>query len=262
MLQLPERYWASKPRMLRLLDNLESSGGVHRTWYVTPEGCDTLRADQLPSTSEGLVFTDPRDQKIGWVLGQLEETETGLVVFLGDERVVAVAPPFPVAADIMADGAETTHLAGLLSEDFLVGVVLLRLGRYAVGVMRGERLLASKTGSRYVKSRHRAGGSSQRRFERSRERLIRELYDKACAVTRDLFAPYHERLEYVLMGGEHHTLQGFLRRCSYLEGLGEKTLARRLDVDRPGQAALEGIAQEVWKSRVLVFSPEGESGVS
>ena len=118
-------------------------------------------------------------------------------------------------------------------------------------------MLASKTGSRYVKSRHRAGGSSQRRFERSRERLVRELYDKACTVTRDLFAPYHDRLEFVLMGGERHTLQAFVQRCAYLGTLSEKTLARRLEVDRPGQAALDGIAHEVWKSRVLVFSPEG-----
>jgi peptide subunit release factor 1 (eRF1) len=215
---------------------------------------------QLPSA--GLDFTDPQDKKVGWVLGQVEDTETGLVVFLGDELVVAVAPPFPVAADIMADGAETSHLAGLLDEDFLIGLVLLRLGRFAVGVMRGERLLASKTGSRYVKNRHRAGGSSQRRFERSRERLVRELYDKACSVTQDVFAPYHDRLEFILMGGERHTLQGFVRRCDYLEALAGKTLSRHLEMDRPGQAALDGIAREVWRSRVMVFSPEGEANVS
>ena len=260
MLQLSKRYRAGKPRMLRLLDDMAASGEIHRTWYLTPEGCDTLRVAQLPSA--GLDFTDPQDKKVGWVLGQVEDTETGLVVFLGDERVVAVAPPFPVAADAVHDGTEKSRLAGLLDEDFLIGLVLLRLGRYAVGVMRGERLLASKTGSRYVKNRHRAGGSSQRRFERSRERLVRELYDKACSVTQDVFAPYHDRLEFILMGGERHTLQGFVRRCDYLEALAGKTLSRHLEMDRPGQAALDGIAREVWRSRVMVFSPEGEANVS
>ena len=262
MLQLSKRYRAGKPRILRLLDDMAASGEIRRTWYITPEGCDTLRTAQFPSPTEGLSFTYPKDENIGWVLGQVEDTETGLVVFLGDELVVAVAPPFPVAADIMADGAETSHLAGLLDEDFLIGLVLLRLGRFAVGVMRGERLLASKTGSRYVKNRHRAGGSSQRRFERSRERLVRELYDKACSVTQDVFAPYHDRLEFILMGGERHTLQGFVRRCDYLEALAGKTLSRHLEMDRPGQAALDGIAREVWRSRVMVFSPEGEANVS
>jgi hypothetical protein len=38
-----------------------------------------------------------------------------------------------------------------------------------------------------------------------------------------------------------------------MQELGPKTLRRVLDVDRPGQGALEGAAAEVWKSRVLVF---------
>ena len=56
------------------------------------------------------------------------------------------------------------------------------------------------------------------------------------------------------MGGERHTLRAFLQRCGYLRGLERTTLGRVLQVRRPGQAALDGIASEAWKSRVQTFS--------
>ena len=130
---------------------------------------------------------------------------------------------------------------------------MIRLGRYAVGVLDGDALVASKTDTRYVKSRHRAGGSSQRRFERSRERLVRELYDKTCAVASDILRPFADSLDYVLLGGEKQTVGGLLRRCDALRRLEPITLQRRLNVRRPGQAALEGVHTEVWSSRVVVL---------
>jgi peptide subunit release factor 1 (eRF1) len=180
-------------------------------------------------------------------------SETGLVIFMGEQRAIAVAPPFPLVADALYDGYHTSSLVEILQRDLVIGVVLLRLGRYAIGVLSGDTLVASKTDTRYVKSRHRAGGSSQRRFERSRERLVRELFDKTCQVTRDVFSPYHSGIDYLLMGGERHTLRGFVQRCRYLKSLQHKTLERLLRVERPGQRALEGIARAVWVSRVFTF---------
>ena len=145
-------------------------------------------------------------------------------------------------------------MRGLLSSEPVIGVVLLRLGRYAVGVLRGETLVATKTDSRYMKNRHRAGGQSQRRFERSRERLIRELYDKTCEVTRTVFSPYLSDIDYLLLGGERGTLNGFVKRCPMMRReLEPKILARRLPVAQPNQKALKGITREVWKSSVTFF---------
>jgi len=47
-----------------------------------------------------------------------------------------------------------------LAADHVVAALLVRLGGYAVGVFEGERLVASKVGSRFVKGRHKKGGSS------------------------------------------------------------------------------------------------------
>ena len=161
--------------------------------------------------------------------------------------------PFPSRKTGIADGNDASGLDEVYERDVTVGVVLLRMGRYAIGVVRGEKLLASKTDTRHVKNRHRAGGSSQRRFMRSRDRLIRELYDEACAVTRRIFEPHVDTIDCVLTGGERQTINGFLKRCEFLEKSDLPVMKRLLAVERPSHKALESIHREVWKSRVLVF---------
>lgn len=250
MFAASERRWAGKSRLLRQVADLEESGRCQHTVYLRPESMESCQPEHTVLSSHAL------DGAVGPVIEQVGDSETGLVVFVGCQEATAVVPPFPVGADLLAEGAETSPLVELLNQNLLVGVVLLRLGRYAVGVLRGDTLLASKTASRYVKNRHRAGGSSQRRFERSRERLVRELYDKTCQVVRDVFSPYENEVDYILMGGEQHTLSGFRRRCRYLKDFDHRILTRVLQVDRPGQDALNRIAYEVWKSRVITFSYE------
>ena len=118
------------------------------------------------------------------VVNEIGHSETGLVLFRRDDEVEVVEPPIPLTMDAIAEGQDTFMLEDLFNDPVVIGVVLLRLGRFAVGLYEGGTLLSSKTEGRYVKNRHRAGGSSQRRFERSRERLKRELFDKACLTAR------------------------------------------------------------------------------
>ena len=243
-----ERSWASRARALALLDDVGASDWCHGTVYLAPATSRPGDVERPSNVPEATWLAE-----IETIARHVRLTDAGLAVFLGEDRAIAVTPPFPIRSQGQHLGAQVSPLLELLTAQPVTGIVLLRLGRYAVGVLRGERLIASKTGTRYVKSRHRAGGSSQRRFERSRERLVRELLDKACEVTRNVFAAHEADLDYVLLGGEQHTLRRFVQRCRYLEDLGPKTLSRVLAVDRPGQRALDGVAHEVWKSRVVVF---------
>jgi hypothetical protein len=253
-LRLAKRYWATKPRTLALLGDIRDSGWCRRTVYIAPSGDTRQAQSDTPHPPEASWLDD-----VDYVVRQSGPSETGLGVFLGDDRAVVVLPPFPLSDYVGRPGAHVAPLVELLASQTVSGVVLLRLGRYAVGVLRGDELVASKTGTRHVKSRHRAGGSSQRRFERSRERLVRELFDKTCEVARAVLSPYEAEIEYVLTGGERHTLGRFVKRCRYMRDLGPRTLGRVLQITRPGQRALEGVAAEVWKSRVLVFEPDGKS---
>ena len=251
VLKVTQRHSTSKARLLRLLEEINDSGWCRLTLHLGPGSLDAERISRIAPGNE------LADNQLSPVLDEMGESDTGLALFVGDERIVAVGPPFPLEEDRSADGADLAPLIELLDRDYVVGVVLLRLRRYAIGVLRGEKLVATKTRSRYVKNRHRAGGTSQRRFERSRERTVRELFDKTCEVLGEVFEPYKDDLDYVLMGGERQTLLGLQDRCRALQDMRDRTLARRLHVEQPNQTALENIAFEVWKSRVVAFE-EGD----
>ena len=239
-----DRYDATRPRLLAVLDEMARAGRVRATVYLAPGASP-------PDTPA--AAGDVRE-----AVRALGDPDTGAAVFRAPDATVAVAPPFPIRETVASSGMDAGPLEALLARRLRVAVVLIRLGRYAVGVLDGDALVASKTDTRHVKSRHRAGGSSQRRFERSRERLMRELYDKTCAVASDVLRPYAGSLDYVLLGGEKQTVGGLLRRCEMLRRLAPITLRRRLNVRRPGQAALEGVHAEVWTSRVVVLEREAQ----
>ena len=236
----------SKRAVRGVLDELAAEG-CGATVCVSAEMLDARDYDHLLPESE------PDRSRAAEALAEIGSSDTGVAVFVSPERTVAIQPPFPLAVDVRAAGAASKSILDVLDSEPVVGIVLLRLGRYAVAVVRGNRLLATKTDSRYVKNRHRAGGTSQRRFERSRERLVRELYDTTCRMTRGVFEPYLREIDYVMLGGERGTLNGFVKRCRLMQDLEPRTLSRLLPVDRPNQKALESISYEVWKSRVTFF---------
>ena len=248
--RVSERYWAGRERMLRILVDAETPEPCRHTIYLPPGSLTSPGPAEARARDVGLAA------EVASMVRHAGDSDTGIVSFWWDDRGLAVVPPFPVEAEAFLDGADVSHLADVLSARPLVGVILLRLGHYAVGVLEGQSLLASKSGSRYVKSRHRAGGSSQRRFERSRERLVRELFDKTCQVAQEVFAPFDRRIDYLLMGGERNTLQRFIQRCPFVDRPEPVRLLRTLEVERPGRAALQNIHNEVWKSRVLVLTRE------
>ena len=118
---------------------------------------------------------------------------------------------------------------------------------------RGENLQASKTDARYVKGRHAAGGTSQKRFERIRQGQMRLIFEKTCRTVHDQFAPFAGQLDYLLLGGERFTLNGLLKSCPELESMRPITLARRLNVRDPKRDTLDGVGTMLRESRVWTF---------
>jgi Actinobacteria/chloroflexi VLRF1 release factor len=91
-----------------------------------------------------------------------------------------------------------------------VAVLLVRLGGYAAGVFAGSpaALIASKTGSRLVHGRSAAGGWSQHRFARRREKQAAEALDAAADAALRVFGPYQSQLQAVVLGGDRRTVAG------------------------------------------------------
>ncbi len=166
------------------------------------------------------------------------------------DRALVIAPPFPVTESSQHESWHEEPLWSLVDADYMVGVVLVRLGRYSVAVYRGEGLASSKTDSRYVKGKHHAGGTSQLRYTRVREGQIRRLYVKVCETVRAQFEPLAGELDYVVLGGEKFTLNGFLKVCPRLDQYKDITLKRRLNVRDPKRDTLDDLGSTLHESRV------------
>ena len=176
-------------------------------------------------------------------------SDTGIVALRVGSRGLVVVPPFPLRESRLIHGWDLSPLQTLLATEHTVGVILLRLGRFSVAVYQGERLLSSKTDARYVKGRHHAGGTSQLRFQRIREGQVQRLYQKTCTAVQTQFSAY-PALDFIVLGGERFTLDGFLKECSYLQQWRDKILGRRLNIRDPKRDTLEGVGRILTSSRV------------
>ena len=195
-----------------------------------------------------------QQQVLQWVTDlsdRFDRSPTGVAAFFWPDSASVVLPPFPLREESMFQGREFGPLRDLVGQDYTIGAALLRLGKYAVGVYHGDKLVSSKVGSRYVKGRHSAGGTSQLRYSRIRDKQIQEIYGKACEVAKVQLGPYEAALDFLFLGGESHTLDGFLKRCPYLEGLSSCLVGRTLNVREPNKAALDKLAPQIWESRVF-----------
>jgi hypothetical protein len=124
-----------------------------------------------------------------------------------DGAVVDCDPPFPPLADAgVRPGFDPRSLLEHVRRKRVVGVILVRLGGYATGVFTGRRLVASKVGRRPVHGRHRAGGSSQRRFERRREGQAREALAAAAGAAAGVLLQHRRDLDAVVLGGDRRAL--------------------------------------------------------
>lgn len=235
-----ERSELTRRQALQRLTEL-AEGGARWTLYAPAGRARALAAGAQPGwPPEGVGWQAVRAGE-GW--------PCGMVAFLRPGAAEVCLPPFPLDHEGLHPEAVVGPLRRHLEAERVLGIVLLRLGGFAVGISRGEALLATKTGSRLVHGRHRAGGSSAGRFQRRREKEIEALFKKACQTVEGRLAPHREALDHILLGGEKVTLARFRQACRFLEEEAGKVLERRLDPVATRRADLEEAARQAWTSR-------------
>jgi VLRF1 release factor-like protein len=133
--------------------------------------------------------------------------------------------------------------------------MLVRLGGYAVGVFEGERLVASKVGSRFVKGRHKKGGSSSGRFRRRRDEQARALIEEAAEVAVRVLEPWRDRIEFVALGGDRAAVDRVLAASPELGRLVERALPRFFTVPDPRRRELERLPYDLYSAELSVEAP-------
>jgi Actinobacteria/chloroflexi VLRF1 release factor len=225
------------------------------------------------------------------------------VVFTAQDGAVAQCyPPFPPAGGITAlveevtpparldDPAVFDHpaadrpgfdqpaavaeaLAAHARKPRTVGVLLVRLGGYAAGVFTGYPpvLGAAKVGSRLVHGRSAAGGWSQHRFARRREKQANEALGAAADAAVMIFGgvagagkgaaaaaarpqPRAARLDAVVLGGDRRAVAD-LRDDPRLAPYFGLATERFLTVPDPKRAVLLEAAKQFTAVRIWLTEP-------
>src|SRR5438552_1879865 len=165
-------------------------------------------------------------------------------------EAIVVRPPFGLAHEAQYETVRLAPLFEAIADDHIVAALLVRLGGYAVGVFDGERLVTSKVGSRFVKGRHKKGGSSSGRFRRRREEQARALIDEAAEVAERVLNPWRDRVEFVALGGDRAATDGVLAANTKLGWLAEKALPRFFAVPDPRQPVLERLPYVLYAAEI------------
>jgi hypothetical protein len=227
------------------------------------------------STGDGVRWLDVAPERLaGWlesfgrqhggaVTGSAlpdEAAGASVVEFRAADGTVAQChvpfPPLPPADEPTDEAADAAQIAAHARADRTVGVLLVRLGGYAAGVFAGEppRLVASKVGSRLVHGRSAAGGTSQQRFARRREKQASEALGAAADTAAAVFAPYAGQLDAVVLGGDRRAIAG-LRDDPRLQPYFGLAVERFLTVPDPRLVVLRGAPRLFRAVRIRLTGP-------
>ena len=141
-------------------------------------------------------------------------------------------------------------------------MLLVRLGGYAAGVFTGgtPQLVASKVGSRLVHGRSAAGGTSQHRFARRREKQAREALDAAADNAVAVFGSFSGKLDALVLGGDKRSMPA-LREDARLRPYFDIAVDRFLTVPDPRLVVLQGTPRLFRAVRIRLTETRGRQPV-
>ena len=177
-------------------------------------------------------------------------------VTTGDGWTASIPVPFgPLAAQPSKQaGQAVDDLLGHLMVPRTIGLLLVRLGGYSVGIARAGVVLTSSTGSRLVHGRTAAGGQSQQRFARRREGQARVALRAAADTAARVLLPRAAELDAIVVGGDTAALRS-LTADPRLAALLARAEPRVLDIPEPRRAVLDEAARRARCVEVQLHPP-------
>jgi hypothetical protein len=233
-----------RSKMLGFLDELASMKGRAVSLYL-PQGTLPDRVEDLLGKVFPTTAMPPGMDEL------IAGSEMGAVLFWGLARTCLVRPPFPIGEEHITHGYDIGPLRSLIGNDFLIALVLVRLGAYSIGICQGTKVVDSKTGTGLVHARHKKGGSSQARFARHRENQIEYFLDRVCGHVREHIEPHARSLDYLVYGGARSTILSLRKRCPFLRQFKNRVLRMLPDIPEPRKAVLEKALANVWSTNII-----------
>lgn len=185
----------------------------------------------------------------------------GLAVFAGaipqgppgseKMEIYILEPPEPVNVYIYRCAAEfwLDPLRDMLKAKDSYGLIAIDRSEAAWAILRGTHLQIMKHVKSGIMGKHRAGGQSQRRFERLIEQAAHEFLTKVGEFSREIFENLPD-LKGIIIGGPGFTKETFAEKGYLITSLKDKVLAV-LDTAYAGE---EGIRALVEKSDAILHN--------
>jgi hypothetical protein len=168
-----------------------------------------------------------------------------------DTTTVALRAPFgwepgPAVLSTFTAAARVPHRAAVL---------LVRRGRWAVGVFDGDELVASKVDSRLVQGRTAAGGWSQQRFARRRGNQTDAVVSAAADTAVRVLLPHVAGVEGLFTGGDRGLVDDVLAdpRLAPLAALRREP---PVEVGEPTKAVLLETPKQFRAVDVVIVEPQ------
>jgi peptide chain release factor subunit 1 len=259
-------------KLKKVVDTLAQKKGLHTeliTLYIPPDRqmsdvIGTLRTEY--GTATNIKSKSTRKNVMDAIQTVIQRLKiipkpppNGLAVFAGaiphgapgseKMEIYLIEPPEPVNVYIYRCAAEfwLDPLREMLTPKESYGLISIDRSTASWALLRGTNLDIIKTVKSGVMGKHRAGGQSQRRFERLIEQAAHEFLTKSGELTREYFEEI-EDLQGIIIGGPGFTKETFADKGYLKSPLKEKILAV-LDTAYAGE---EGIRALVEKSEDIL----------
>lgn len=235
-------------RLKKLLDTLASKEGRHTeliSLYVPSDRqisdvMNTLRqeygtASNIKSKATKKNVVDAIEKVMQRLRLFKAPPENGLVIFCGaipqngagSEKIetYVLEPPEPIALYYYRcdHRFHIEPLQEMLQEKETYGIVTVDGNEATIATLRGKTLDIIKNITSGLPGKHRAGGQSQRRFERNRETEVNEYYKRLGGYIDDIFLPLSD-LKGIIFGGPGPSKDDFQKGDYFHYTLKDKVL--------------------------------------
>ncbi|MBN1094251.1 hypothetical protein JKP75_17865 [Blastococcus sp. TML/M2B] len=199
-----------------------------------------------------------------WLDGVAERHGTFADVVVGEHGMLRLTCADTTSVALRAPFGWTPGTPALASftaaarADRVAAVLLVRRGRWAVGVFDGERLVVSKVDARQVQGRTAAGGWSQQRFARRRGNQTDAVVGAAADTAARVLLPHAAEVAALFTGGDRGLVDEVLadRRLAVLAALRREPA---LDVGEPTKAVLLTTPGLFRAVEVTIVEPDDRS---
>ena len=180
--------------------------------------------------------------------GSTESIVDGRLCLLGrDTATATLSPPFPIASSSTADFIEAVARVPRTA------VILIRRGGFAAAVVEGGQIVARDIGKRHVQGRTAAGGWSQQRFARRRDKQVNELVDAAVGYVMRVVIPALP-VDYLATGGDRPLVDAVLEDPR-LRALHAITRGPHLDVPDPRRDVVDSLPERLSTVSIELIDP-------